>query len=153
MDNGHCTKGAYHIEIGHSLPGQTLTHSSVLNSCWSTRSILDVVVNGGSVCIDSPQGGTHVGQVLVRTVECEGQIGWATHVVVARHDLTNLEETTHEVVPRWVVQIVDTSTALGISGIVVRGVKSVFGGSVEVVIARWQRQAHQGNICYWFDII
>ena len=53
MHDGHIAKGAHQIEVGHSLPQQTLAHSLVLHSLRGTA-ILNVVAHDVGVAVDSP---------------------------------------------------------------------------------------------------
>jgi hypothetical protein len=111
------------------------------------------VANNVGVTIDSPQRVRHVAQILVVRVEREVQIRTLSPVVVARKYLTNLEESTLEVIPGRVVEVVYGSNALSISLVVAACYIAVFCWTVQEVLTRGQSQTQDRGSHKYFDLI
>jgi hypothetical protein len=87
-----------------------------------------------------PERIRHIYQVLVGTIHREVHIRRRSPVHIARHDFADFDETTLEIIPWRIIQIVDTTDARGIVCVVVLCVVVVFHRFVQEVLARGKKE-------------
>jgi len=135
VDDRHFTEGTDQEEIGESFPGQRLTHHHILDG-FAYFSLFGPVVHRRSVCIDRPQRRRHVAKLLIRSVHRELEVRAGTHIVITGEALTDTVETPDHVIPRGVVQVIDTLDALLVGLIEVVAVVGILGRTVQETFAR-----------------
>ena len=151
MNDGHVAKRTYQEEVGHGLPGQTLAHALILHVLRSRRG-LDGVVYRVSVANLCPERIRHIHQVLIGSVHREVHVGRGAPVHIARHHLADFDETTLEVIPGRIVEIVHTPHARSIVGIIILCVVVVFHGLVQEVLTRCRAHRKEHGSSHIFYI-
>ena len=100
MNDRNFAESAHHKEVCERLERESFAYRLVLDFLRRTFRIAYIVDNGIGVTVHSPERIGHIDEVHVGTVGSEGEVRAAAPVHISGHNLSDLDESSLEVIPR-----------------------------------------------------